>query len=126
MAPPRSSGEKRWSCTKDGDLWCHAQKMVHSRGPHSVDARKVKGHATEAMVEQGSVRPIDKKGNDNADVAANKGYHQEQRRLVSLTDLFAERQELYRKIMGRIQRFLIAMKLAEKEAREEKIKIDNP
>ena len=100
--------------------------MLHSKGPQSVDAKKVKGHSTGEMVAEGKVRPVDKIGNDNADIAATKGSHHEQRRLLALTNLFAERQEQYRTIMGRIQRFLIAVKKAEKEARDQLDKKENP
>ena len=39
----------------------------------SVRAKKVKGHATDAVIEAGLVKPEDKDGNDWADKAAGKG-----------------------------------------------------
>ena len=38
-----------------------------------MKASKVKGHATEEMVEQGKVRRKDKEGNDISDEGADKG-----------------------------------------------------
>ena len=41
MATPRPAGKKRrLACTKDGDLWSHAQKMLRSKGPESVEAKR--------------------------------------------------------------------------------------
>ena len=65
--------KKIWACTKDGGLWEHAQKMMHKKGPESIKTVKVKGHATEEMVEKGVVRSVDKKGNDKAGEAAGRG-----------------------------------------------------
>ena len=97
--------KKRWSCTKDGDLWEHAQKMMQKKGPESVQTVKVKGHATKEMVERGAVRSIDKEGNDKADEAAGRGSHGEQRRLHALTKLYAERHEAYKIFMAKIHIF---------------------
>ena len=33
---------KRWACSRDGDLWRLAQKMISAKGPKSVATRKVK------------------------------------------------------------------------------------
>ncbi len=43
------------------------------KGPDSFKATKVKGHATQEMVEGGKVRPQDKIGNDEADNFAEEG-----------------------------------------------------
>ena len=96
-------GERRWACTRDGDLWEHAQRMLLRRGPESIQTIKVKGHATEEMLEIGKVKAEDKKGNDKADEAAGRGSRDEQRRLFALTELYAERHEAYRMFMGKTQ-----------------------
>ena len=41
---------------KDGDLIAVVRHMIHARGPDTVRVTNVKGHATEADVEQGRVR----------------------------------------------------------------------
>ena len=108
--------KKRWACTKDGDLWEHAQRMLIRRGPESVKTIKVKGHATDEMIESGAVSRDDKTWNDQADEAAGRGSKGEQRRLHALAGLYATRHEAYRKFMGRVQKFLVCMQRAEKEA----------
>ena len=49
-----------------------------AKGPWSVWATKVKGHATDEDVDLGKVRTEDKQGNDHADKAADKGANDEQ------------------------------------------------
>ena len=44
---------------KDGDLIALAQYMIRTRGRETVRVTKVKGHATDADVEQGRVRLVD-------------------------------------------------------------------
>ena len=117
---------KRWACTKDGDLWEHAQKMMQRKGPERIKTVKVKGHATEEMVEKGVVRRVDKKGNDKADEAAGRGSHGEQRRLHALTTLYAERHQAYRIFMGRVQKFLVHMQKAEKDVWKQKEQTADP
>ena len=53
---------------KDGDLVALAQYMICTRGRGTVRVTKVKGHATDADVEQGRV---DQLGNAEADIAAD-------------------------------------------------------
>ena len=43
------------------------------KGPNAFKATKVKGHATQGMIEAGKVRPKDKEGNDLADKYAEEG-----------------------------------------------------
>ena len=57
----------------DGDLLFLIHRMLRIRGLGSVRISKVKGHADEAMVRAGTVRGLDKLGNDGADEAADFG-----------------------------------------------------
>ena len=57
----------------DGDLLFLIERMLRIRGLGSVRISKVKGHADEAMVRTGTVRGLDKLGNDGADEAADFG-----------------------------------------------------
>ena len=100
--------------------------MLISKGPESVKTVKVKGHVTEKMVQAGAVRSEDKIGNDQADEAAGRGSKMEQRRLHALTGLYAARHEAYRKFMGNVQKFLVHMQKAEKEAWKEKTSVTEP
>ena len=47
--------------------------MLCLRGMDTVQVSKVKGHATQAMVDNGDVRIEDLVGNDGADAAADLG-----------------------------------------------------
>ena len=57
----------------DGDLLFLIERMLRIRGLDSVRISKVKGHADEAVVRTGTVRGLDKLGNDGADEAADFG-----------------------------------------------------
>ena len=46
---------------------------VWTRGHSSVQAKWVKGHATDEMLENGTVRLEDKRRNDRADKLADRG-----------------------------------------------------
>ena len=103
---------------KDGDLWEQFQKTVEAKGPKWVKLRKVKGHATDEMVDEGKVEGHEKLGNDKADISADKGATEEDRRLNDFADLYSHRQRFYADFMKRIKRFIIGMRKAEKEERE--------
>ena len=57
----------------DSDLLFLIERMLRIRGLDSVRISKVNGHADEAMVRTGTVRGLDKLGNDGADEAADFG-----------------------------------------------------
>ena len=52
----------KWAQMKDGDLWEHVAELVRERGPESVAITKVKGHATQQMVDEGKVEEKKKRG----------------------------------------------------------------
>lgn len=64
---------KPWSLTKYGDLWEAFEWNIVAKGSQSVGLTKVKGHATNEMVESGQVRWVHTDGNDEADKAADMG-----------------------------------------------------
>ena len=66
----------------DGDLLFLIHRMLRIRGLGSVRISKVKGHADEVMVRAGSVRGLDKLGNDGADEAADFGRRRVPRRVI--------------------------------------------
>ena len=78
--------KKKWMQIRDGALWELFEQIVKQRGPKSVRIAKVKGHATQEMVDEGKVRAEDKEGNDKADEAADMGATTSQGKLK----LFAE------------------------------------
>ncbi len=73
MANNNRQPRRPWNTQIDGDLWQSLYNTLKAKGPGTFRATKVKGHATDAMVESGAVKPEDKKGNDEADRYANEG-----------------------------------------------------
>ena len=118
--------KRKWAQTRDGDLWQLFEKLVKQRGPETVKITKVKGHATEEMVEQGKVEAEDKAGNDMADQAADQGATKSQGRLQVFASLYAWRQGRYRKMMARIQQFIVEVKKEEKKLKQEDNKVEDP
>ena len=64
---------RHWQLINDGDLWAQAFTVLKNRGPASVLITKVKGHAKEKDVVESSLLQEYKRGNDTADLEANKG-----------------------------------------------------
>ena len=92
---------------KDGDLVALAQFMIRTRGWDTVRVSKVKGHATEADVEQGRVRLEDRLGNAEADIAADLGRrHQSELPMDARRCLLDARTHWY-PIMQQLHRFMI-------------------
>ena len=81
---------------------------------------KVKGHATEAQVEEGTVAAEDKEGNDWADEFANKGARQHEPHALKLARWLQQRHNCYRKFMGRVQSCIAVVLKAEQKEREKK------
>ena len=75
---------------KDGDLLATIHSMLCLRGMDTVTVSKVKGHATQAMVDNGDVRIEDLIGNNGADAAADLG------RLRQQDDVITARRDLLR------------------------------
>ena len=80
---------------------------------------KVKGHATDEMIDEGKVRKQDKEGNDQADEAADKGSKGDQKYLAAAAKLFCERHKAYKNLVGRFQASIMNMKKEETKLREE-------
>ena len=82
---------------------------------------KVKGHATEKEVEDGTVEQQDKLGNDEADKAVQEGKNEHLAGARSLANWLAARQEAYNKFMHRRHNYILRMVQADKEARDNKL-----
>ena len=95
-------------------------KMIRAKGHKAVRTTKVKGHATDAMIEEGLVRKEDKKGNDEADEAAGKGAKGAQERLADLVATYSGKHKRYKALVERIHVFMLKMTNLEKEAKREK------
>ena len=100
---------KPWELQDNGDLKLILFKFLRAKGPHSVRFNKVKGHATDEDVRDGSVTQIDKTGNDNADAAAKAGLHLVGPCAVNITDWAAVRHERYIAFMNKIHHIILHM-----------------
>ena len=98
---------------KDGDLWENFAEAVKQREAFSVWISKVKGHATQEMVDEGKVEEEEeeeKKGNDESDKAAGMGSTKSQGRIAKFVDLYSWRHTQYRRLMARIQKYIVGLK----------------
>ena len=103
----------------DGDLWEQAWVAVKKRGSGNQTLRKVKGHATEKDVELGTATAEDKKGNDASDKLSDKGVEAVAGRgLVKPGKWLETRYQKYRKLIGRVQKMIAGVVMAEKEERK--------
>ena len=68
---------------KDGDLLATVNSMLRLRGVETVMVSKVKGHATQVMVDNGDVRSEHLIGNDGADTAAELGRLRQQNVVIT-------------------------------------------
>ena len=85
---------------KDGDLLATIHSMLCLRGMDTDKVSKVKGHATQAMVDNGDVRIEDLVGNNGADAAADLG------RLRQQDDVITAQRDLLR-----VRRYWYTMEL---------------
>ena len=117
----------RWAMMKNGDLWEVFTNIVLRRGPETAAISKVKGHATDEMVAEGQVRLSDKKGNDRADKAAEKGAATgSQYKIHRHGGMYSRRHKEYRTLMCRIQNFLVGLKEEERRLKQEAAKQKGP
>ena len=69
-----SQRKKPWSLVKNGDLCQSIEEVAIAKGPNTIKASKVKGHATEEMIEAGIVRREDKRGKGKTEEAKGNVY----------------------------------------------------
>ena len=81
--------------------------MVDAKGAEAVRISKVKGHATEEMVNQGKVKREHKEGNDASDEAADIGVEQHGNGLLGTSTFFAAKQKEYGLFMKEILKLLL-------------------
>ena len=115
-----------WALTKNGDLWESIEEAIKIKGPESVKVAKVKGHATEEMVEEGKCKAKDKEGNDKSDKAADKGAEQAEMKTAALGHVYSRRHKYYKRFMERVQSFIIKVRKAEEIRMERKRKEEDP
>ena len=73
LADPQWKPPKPWGLSMDGDLWEVLVRHLCVKGPHSVKATWVKGHATEEHIAKGLTNVVCREGNNHADRFADLG-----------------------------------------------------
>ena len=115
-----------FSLTTDGDLWNDIHQRMLAKQSGAVAITWVGAHATQEHIREGITTIQNKVGNDAADTAADKGVGSHGDATVEISYLLAARQAKYNKFMQRIQRMVIRVRTAEKEARPKKETDANP
>ena len=105
----QGSVSKPLHLVKDGDLISLIQHMIRVRGPEPVLVTKVKGHATDADVEQGRVRAEYKFGNDEADTAADLGWRHQSETITDARRVLLNAREFWCPIVLQLHRFMVAI-----------------
>ena len=100
--------KRPWALHKDGDLWDTYHAHVQTKGVHAVRISKVKGHATQDMIEDQTVRQIDKDGNDFADNAASEGVGVSGKPVIKPGARWAQRHRAYCEFLTKLYEYLIA------------------
>ena len=99
---------------KDAELCQKFSETIRAENLEAVRMSKVNGHATNDMVAENKVPFEEKRGNDQADIAAEKGTKETQ--CIRLFASFYEKRHLqYTKLIGKVQ-FLLCR--SERRSRE--------
>ena len=111
---------------KDGDLWRQFGNIANAKNPQAVALTKVKGHATWQMVEEETVRAVDRFGNNQSNEAADHGVVLEQPQLTKIAKFYASKHKRYKEFMKRIFAFIVFVKKADRRLRKESKKERDP
>ena len=84
-------------------MWHIYYKHAAAKAVDAIAITKVKGHATQAMVDDGRVRAADKADNDKADAAADEGVKLFTQPIVRASELYAKRHTSYGIFVGDLQ-----------------------
>ena len=95
--------KRPWPLQKDGDMWHMYYRHAAAKTVDAIAITKVKGHATQSMVDTGRVKAADKAGNDKADEAADEGVELFGQPIVKLSKLYARRHTAYSGFIGDLQ-----------------------
>ena len=94
--------KRNWQLVSDGDLWFHFEQAVKAKGWKSIRLSKVKGHVTQAQVDDGLFMQMDKDGNDKADEAADVAVSLHGESIISVGRILLRRYKQYITFMGHV------------------------
>ena len=98
--------KRPWPIQRDGDMWHMYFQHAAAKSVSAIAISKVKGHATDDMVEAGQVRAADKLGNDKADEAADEGVTLFGAPMVRLSKNYTKRHIAYSQLVADIHEHL--------------------
>ena len=101
--------KRPWAIQTDGDMWHMYFRHAAAKHTAAIAISKVKGHATQSMIDQGTVVEADKIGNDKADEAADEGVELFGEAVVRLSRHFAKRHAAYSRLVGDIHEHVAFM-----------------
>ena len=90
-------------------FWLWFTRLVQAKGAEAVKLSKVKGHATEEMVNQGKVKREHKEDNDAADEAAEIGVDQHGNDFLETSTFFVTKQKEYGGFMKQVHTLILAI-----------------
>ena len=121
---PKKPLKRPWRLQTDGDPWELLWQQIQQRGPNSMIISKVKGHATDRMVEEGLVKIDDKIGNDHADKAATSGINDHFEGMMEFNAFLQQRRKDCTKFMAGIQSMIIGITKEHRQIQEQKTSIE--
>ena len=94
--------KRPWALQRDGDLWYMYYQHATAKTTTAITITKVKGHATDNMVDTGQVAAADKLGNDKADKAADEGVALFGSPTIQISKCYAKRHMAYSQFVADI------------------------
>ena len=95
--------------TRDGDLLSTKHYMTQNKGEGSVEVSEVKGHADQAMVDDGSVRHEDFFYNDGADTTADLGRLRQQDGVINVRRAVIRARRHWHAFMLELHKFMVGI-----------------
>ena len=120
MVEEGKTPRRPWSTQKDGDLWELLYNTLKRKGSWTFKVSKVKGHASDDMVIQGTVNAEDKVGNDQADIAADEGVNMHGDGIVKISRLLMKRHLEYTNLVKKVHDHMLKCHKAHKMLTKEK------
>ena len=117
---------KPWALFNDWDLWEPIFQNLASTKAQTTAITKVKGHATKQQVEEGKVKPMDKVGDDVADITADDRLHTHGWDTVEMGKLLARRHKDYQAFVIRVHKLIICVMNAHTAIYEEQELYEDP
>ena len=117
---------KPWGIQTDGDLWEIMEQVIRLKGIGSLRVTWVKGHASQEHFEVKLSSPFLKRGNDKADLLADRGVTSHTEGLLHLAYFYVAKQKASCNLLARIHSMFIRVLFLEAELRQAKEASEEP